>query len=82
MATKKLYIDANTGVMLIANQSLDITSSVLTEPKCYVNDLYFHSGLNYIQIKGNIIAATTVTFPLLERTLKTWDDPTSKSGHL
>lgn len=83
MATKRLYIDANTGVMLIANQSLDITNRVLTEaPICYVNDLYFHSALNYIQIKGNIIAATTVTFPLLERTLKTWDDPASKSGHL
>lgn len=80
MATRKLYIDANTGVMLIANQSLTIDSNVKNSPTCFANDLYFHSKFDYIQIKGKLTPSTTLTFPSLAMELITWSDGSKGCG--
>jgi hypothetical protein len=81
MATKKLYIDANTGTMLIASESLPITNDVLVgAPVNYAENLYFHSGLDYAQIRGLITPAFAVNFAAVERELVTWSDGSKGCG--
>ena len=82
MPTKTLYADGNSGIMLISTYGTTLTgdNGAIINPGNNLSNLYFHSALNYIQIKGSVVPATTVTFPLLARTLITWTDPASKSG--
>lgn len=78
-ANRTLFISGNstefgagTGVMMIANPGLPIEA--LSNPLAYTQDLYFHSGLPYVQIIAVTQPALPMTFPAVNRGYIEWSE--------
>lgn len=76
MATKRLYVDGTTGVMMISDA--DTPLDALSNPANYLSKLNFHSGLPYLRAITTITVAQ-ITFPELIREIRVYDDG-SKGG--
>lgn len=92
MPTRRLYVSGTNGAMLIGTDNIYIGGLVgnpatfqeggaVTNPLQYRSQLYFHSGLPYVQIKQKIIAGDIV-FAAQNRGLETWDDGSKGCGGL
>ena len=78
--TRKLFISGNLGTMIISDGTIpDYAAS--QSPITYRNNLYFHSGLPYIQIK-RIISPGNIVFPAQDRGVTTWSDGSKGCGGL
>lgn len=81
MATsRRLYINAATGTMLIGNANIDVTGAS-ANPLTYRDQLYFHAGLPYLQIRQSIYCGN-ITFPAQARGQITWDDGSKGCGKI
>jgi hypothetical protein len=84
-STRNLFISGDstdfgtgTGVMMIADPGLP--KEVLKNPLNYVQNLYFHSGLPYLQITGIRIPNWTLNFPAVNRDITYWEDSGGGKG--
>ena len=69
---RKLYISGTYGTMMISDGTVpDVLGS--QNPLTYREDLYFHSGLPYIQIRQKIDTGN-LSFPAQARGVISWDD--------
>lgn len=75
MPNRNLYVSGNSGVVAIVNYNNRINAR--NYPLSYLDDVYFHTSLNYIQIKETI-GPISVTLPLVAA--ETYDYTTSSSG--
>lgn len=78
MSTRRLYVSGNLGTMLIGDSNIDVNAA-LTNPSAYRSQLYFHSGLPYVQIRQKI-SVGDLTFDAQPRGLITWDDGSKGCG--
>ena len=87
LPTKTLTIAGNNntfgtgqGVMMIAKYGTP--TAALGDPQSYVQDLYFHSGLPYIQITQKLPSTpnTGLVFPAVPRGTITWSDSGGGKG--
>jgi hypothetical protein len=66
--TKKFFVNANTGVMLIGDANVPTgttnNEAAAVSPIGYERELYFHSLLNYLQIRSSI-EASNLYFPVV-----------------
>ena len=71
MPDKQFYTDGTNGTVSIVNYS-NATAARLN-PLGNLDDVYFHSSLPYLQLKGEI-GPTNVTLSYKAREFYTWDD--------
>ena len=71
MPSKKFHLDSNAGVMMIVDYSTNM--AVVSNPLSYLNQIVFHSGLDYLQIRGSV-KLNSVSFPSIKRIYLRWDD--------
>lgn len=71
MPDKQLYIDGTAGTVSIVNYSNAVDARV--SPLSNLDDVYFHSSLPYLQLKGEV-GPTNVTLSYKAREYYYWDD--------
>ncbi len=71
MPSKTFHLDGNAGILMIGNYGINLDA--VNNPNNYLTQLNFHSGLEYIQIKG-YVSKTSASFPALTRDVVYWDD--------
>lgn len=76
--TRKLFINGVSGNMWISDGTIT-DAQADSAPIANSSNLYFHSGLPYIQIKQKI-SAGNVTFPPQPRGVFSWDDGSKCGG--
>lgn len=71
MPSKQLYVDGNAGTVSIVNYGN--AANARTNPSANLDDVYFHTSLPYLQLKGTI-GPTNVTLSAKAREYYTWSD--------
>lgn len=69
MPSKQLRIDGNSGVVGIV--AYGNASAAFSNPFGNINDVYFHTSLPYLQLKGSVEG--TVTFGQVDQAYYTYD---------
>ena len=77
MPSKTLKIDSTSATVAIL--AYGTSENAITQPYSYLSSLYFHSGLNNIQIKAKV-SAPIVTFPAIAQGMVYWDDGSKGCG--
>ena len=75
---RKLFISGNSGAMFISDGTIS-DSAAAASPLLYRQNLYFHSGLPYVQIKQEINVGS-IAFPAQARGLESWDEGSKGCG--
>ena len=75
MATKTLRMDGNTGIVMITDYGTN--TDAMGNPMGYLGNIYFHSGLPYLQIYSGISYVNAITVAGLARGVESW----SSGGH-
>ena len=82
MPTRTLYADATSGQLMIADYSVTQANNLANaaaDPDSYLDNLRFHTGLDYIQLLGSVTYAN-LQFSSFTRDTLTYDQSGKKSG--
>jgi hypothetical protein len=77
MPTRQFYASGANGTVSIVNYANATNARV--SPLSYLDDVFFHTSLPYVQLKGTI-GPSTLGFSALNRAYYTWADGGGKGG--
>lgn len=81
MATRTFHTNSSDGVVMItkSGKSDGQLSDISGDPYGNLEDIYFHTGLDYVQGTGKLTKAS-ISFPAVVREVVTWDDSSGCFG--
>jgi hypothetical protein len=81
MATRTFRASSSNGVVMITKSGKTEAQldAIEKNPYSYLDDIYFHSSLDYVQGTGKA-AVGSVTFPAVTRTVVSWSTSSSCFG--
>ena len=76
MATRTFHASADNGVLMItkSGKSDAQLTDIGANPYNYLNDIYFHTNLEYVQMIGKV-TKSSITVSSVTRQVISWSDP-------